>query len=289
MKKHKSTSLVASRILPTLCLAILLALLAASCGSSDSDSAMPFGDDISDLTEATDIIAGAGHSCALLQTGIITCWGNNEDGQLGNGQGGDGEFSAAPVQVADITDATAITAGYEHSCALRQGGTISCWGDNWDAQLGNGTNDDSSVPVQVANITDATAIIAGGEHSCALRQGGTVTCWGSNADGQLGNGQRDDSSVPVQVADITDATAITAGYDHSCALHPTGRISCWGNNTSGLLGDGQSDSHSSVPVQIAGITDAVAITTGEEHFCVLRQGGTITCWGNNQLGQLGNG
>ena len=96
-----------------------------------------------------------------------------------------------PVGVAGIADATAIAAGTLHSCALRQGGTISCWGHNEDGRLGDGTREGSLVPVGVASITDATAIASGGSyfgHSCALRQGGAISCWGSNYWGQLGDG-----------------------------------------------------------------------------------------------------
>ena len=82
---------------------------------------------------------------------------------------------------------------------MRQGGTISCWGDNDYGELGDGTDDDSSMPVGVAGISDAVAIAAGDDHSCALRQGGTISCWGYNGYGQLGDGTYDDSLVPVGV------------------------------------------------------------------------------------------
>ena len=160
-----------------------------------------------------------------------------------------------PVEVQGITDATAITTGGGHTCALRQTGTITCWGSNWAGQLGNGKNTgdlrddsaDSSVPVEVEGITDATTITAGEDHTCALRQTGTITCWGGNWAGQLGNGKNtggdweDDSansSVPIEVEGVTDATAITAGILHTCALQQTGTITCWGNNRDGQLGNG---------------------------------------------------
>ena len=263
---------------------------------------------VNGITDATAITAGWGHSCTLRQTGAISCWGNNGAGQLGNGQSTgywkstgdwkDGTDSSVPVGVDGITDATAIAAGGGHSCALPQDGTITCWGNNWNGQLGNGAKSYfSSVPVKVNGITDATAITTGFDHSCALHQTGAVSCWGANGTGQLGNGQSGedaDSSVPVKVNGITDATAITAGGDdfssYSCALHQTGAVSCWGANGTGQLGNGQSgeDADSSVPMKVNGITDATTITAGSYHSCVLHQDGTITCWGNNKYGQLGN-
>ena len=252
------------------------------------------------ISDATAITAGSIHTCALREGGAISCWGANWSGQLGNGENRRLTISSVPVQVSGITDATAIATGSSYSCALRESGTISCWGSNHHGKLGNGTTRDSLVPVQVTGITDATAISAGGTHTCALRQDGTVLCWGHNSFGQLGNGQSGevwydisaDSAVPVEVAGITDATAIAAGIDHSCALHEDGTISCWGRNERGGLGNGQSGdaANSSVPVQVFGITDATAITAGWRHSCALRQGGTISCWGsNNRDGELGNG
>ena len=244
---------------------------------------------VADITDATAITTGSWHSCALHESGAISCWGNNYYGQLGNGQRGYDLVSSVPMQVADITNATAIAANRRHACALHETGTISCWGRNENGQLGNGTNTSSSAPVQVAGITDATAITAGYEHSCALHQDGTISCWGHNENGQLGNGTQTDSSVPVRVVGITDATAITTGYEHSCALHQDGTISCWGRNTYGQLGSGTDTWFSLVQEQVTGITDATAITTNRVHSCALREGGTISCWGRNWEGQLGNG
>ena len=247
--------------------------------------------EVEGITDATAINAGDNHSCALREGGTMSCWGNNENGQLGNRQSGDYLVSSVPVQVVDIADAKAVSAGDFHSCALREGGTISCWGSNW-GQLGNGQSGDdaySLVPVEVEGITDATAITTSWGHSCALHQTGTISCWGDNYYGQLGNGTDTNSSAPVQIVDITDAKAVSAGYRHSCALREGGTISCWGNNNNGQLGNRTDDTHSLVPVKVADITDATAITTEGQHSCALREGGTISCWGSNYSGELGNG
>ena len=260
-------------------------------GGSDEDrSFVPI--QVLGITDATAITTGGYHSCALLEDGTISCWGDNFYGQLGNGTGGEDDVSLVPVQVRGITDATAITTGSWHSCALHEDGTISCWGRNEYGQLGNGTDKSSLVPVQVLGITDATTITTSYYHSCALHQDATISCWGNNWDGQLGNGTNTDSFVPVQVWGITDATVITAGSWHSCALHQDGTISCWGWSSGTRLGTAlvRKDIYRSfVPVQILGITDATAITSGSWHSCALHQDGTISCWGWNNYGQLGNG
>ena len=258
------------------------------------DSSMPL--EVVGITDATAIATGERHSCALHESGTISCWGANLFGSLGNGQEGEHLVSSVPVRVVGITDATAIATGFWHSCALREGGAISCWGTNLFGSLGNGTKNSSAVPVRVAGITDATAITSGDEHSCALHESGTISCWGTNGSGQLGNGTKKGSSVPVRVAGITDATAITSGKGHSCALHENDSISCWGANWSGQLGNGQKgdlwnirSADSLVPVEVANITEATAVTAGWHHSCALHKNDTISCWGTNEYGQLGKG
>ena len=250
---------------------------------------------VTGIDDATAITTGSffdSNSCALHQTGTISCWGRNDFGQLGNGTGGnEGDMSSVPVKVQDIGNATAISAGWGHSCALHQNGTISCWGINLTAQIDDNEEPTNSVPVKVQDIDDATAISAGWGHSCALHQNGTISCWGINEYGQLGDGSDEGSLVPVGVVGIDDATAISAGNFHTCALHRNGNISCWGYNLDGQLGDGTDSDlakHSSVPVKVVNIDDATAIGTSWDHSCALHQNGTISCWGRNDLGQLGN-
>ena len=269
-------------------------------GNGQTTRSSPVPVEVLGITDATTIATGGEYTCALRQAGTIACWGDNRWGQLGNGQStGDGYDRSAdslvPVEVLGITDATQITAGYSHTCALRQTGTIKCWGNNWSGQLGNGTETDSSVPVEVLGIINATTITVGNRYTCALLQTGTIKCWGDSSSGQLGNGTETNSSVPVEVLGITDATAITAtsGNSHhkgfTCAIRQTGTIKCWGDNSSGQLGNGQTTGSSPVPVEVLGITDATTIATGGGYTCAIRQTGTITCWGNNDDGQLGNG
>jgi alpha-tubulin suppressor-like RCC1 family protein len=214
-----------------------------------TDSPTPVA--VTGLTDAVAVTAGHDHSCAVRGGGTIACWGNNYYGQLGNGD--THSHSLTPVAVTGLTDAVAVIGGRDHSCALRSGGTVSCWGRNFQWQLGNGTDWDSSTPVAVTGLTDAVAVTAGHDHSCALRSGGTVACWGDNSfGGQLGNGTTWDSSTPVAVTGLSDAVAVSAGFWHSCATRSDGTVACWGYNNFGQLGDGTTTQRTS-PVTVTGL------------------------------------
>lgn len=142
----------------------------------------------------------------------------------------------------------------------------------------------------VVGISDAVSITAGREHFCALHSTGEVSCWGRNRYGRLGNGTTVDSNTPVLASGINDAVAISSGSAHTCAIHSDSSISCWGLNRFGQLGDGNSDIDTNpAPVKTLDVSDAVQITTGSQYTCVLHTDRTVSCWGINSSGQLGNG
>jgi alpha-tubulin suppressor-like RCC1 family protein len=240
------------------------------------------------LTGAVSLATGYGHGCALLADATMRCWGENREGQLGNGT------TASPgtpqaVAVGGITGATAFTTGAYHTCAVLGNGTLRCWGRNGNAQLGNGTYTSSSTPVTVSGITTAAVVSGGGGHTCAVLTDGTVRCWGENDQGQLGNGTTAGSTTPVQVAGLAGAVSVSAGWRHTCALLGDGTVRCWGENQNGQLGDGTTTNRTT-PVPVSGITGATAVTAGWwHHSCALLGDGTVKCWGDNQWGQLGNG
>jgi alpha-tubulin suppressor-like RCC1 family protein len=243
------------------------------------------------ITNAKAISAGYGHTCALLSGGAVKCWGDNWYGELGNGKKKNGPIpktknSPIPVAVTGITNATAISAGSNYTCALLSDGTAKCWGDGDLGQLGDGTKCDDvdvfegGVPVPVKRLTNARAISAGWTSTCALLRSGRVKCWGGC-----------DSSYPVNVKGITNAIAISEGGDDTCALLSGGTVKCWGHNEHGQLGDGTTKD-SRAPVRVVGIKTAVGISagrTGEGPTCALLSDGTAKCWGDGDLGQLGNG
>jgi alpha-tubulin suppressor-like RCC1 family protein len=237
----------------------------------------------------TAVAAGYTHTCAVLSTGHVECWGQ---GPLGNGSNGS---SYTPVEVSGITDATQVSAGYGDACALLSTGHVECWGDGQYGELGNGSTTTAYTPVEVSGIADATQVTTGQFDTCALLSTGHVECWGINGEGELGNGKTTESDTPVEVSGITDATEVSTGYDHTCALLSTGHVDCWGFNNWGQLGNGQHGTEALTPVEVSGITDATEVTAGYydelngNYTCALLSTGHVECWGYNIYGELGNG
>lgn len=232
------------------------------------------------------LAAGYGYTCAVAADATVACWGNNDNGQLGDGTTTNRSI-AAPVS--GIVGATAVSAGQYHACALVAGGAVKCWGANDSGQLGNGATQASTTPVDVTGLVGATAIAAGENHTCALVADGAVKCWGSNHDHQLGDGGAQDSATPVAVSGLAGATAIAAGGSHTCALVADGTVQCWGYNFSGQLGDGTTVTPL-VPVGVVGLgAPAQALVAGYGHTCAVLTDGSAKCWGSNDYGQLGDG
>jgi len=252
-------------------------------GTSGGSRATPVA--VRGLSGVTVLVAGSAHTCALLQTGTVQCWGLNDNGQLGDGTTAN---RATPVAVRGLSGVTALAAGGAHTCALLQTGTVQCWGSNFSGQLGDGTTTDRLTPAVVSGLSGVTALAAGWDHTCAVLQTGTVQCWGSNFSGQLGDGTTTDRLTPVAVSGLSGVTALAAGGAHTCALLQTGTVQCWGRNESGQLGDGTT-ANRVTPVAVSGLSGATALAVGGAHTCALLPTGTAQCWGRNESGRLGNG
>lgn len=251
----------------------------------------PLPADVIGLTGVAAISAGVGfHTCAVTASGGAKCWGANNAGQLGDGT--QTNSAATPVDVVGLTSGVvAIAGGGLHTCAVTASGGAKCWGNNLNGQLGDGTTVDSITPVDVQSLTSGVAAIAAGNrHTCALMIAGGVKCWGLNNAGQLGDGTNVSTPTPVDVQGLTSGVAvIDLGHFHTCAVTASGGAKCWGSNFSGQLGDG-TQADSATPVDVAGLTSGVAaISAGTDHTCVLTTGNGAKCWGENSIGQLGDG
>jgi alpha-tubulin suppressor-like RCC1 family protein len=235
----------------------------------------------------TAVSAGQYHSLAIRSNGSLFAWGSNSGGQLGLNIG-TYQSRSSPVQVG-TSSWTAVSAGANHTLAIRSGGSLFAWGINETGQLGLNiaTYQSRSSPVQVGT-SSWTAVSAGTVFSLAIRSDGGLFAWGSNSGGQLGlNIATYQSRIsPVQVG-TSSWTAVSAGRQHSLAIRSGGSLFAWGSNGNGQLGLSDTTNRSS-PVQI-GTSSWTAVSAGGSHSLAITSDKGLFSWGNNGYGQLGLG
>jgi len=245
------------------------------------------------VKDAIAIAAGDRHTCVVVKDSTVKCWGQNQDGQLGNGQSN--TSANTPVSVTGVNNAVAVACGSTFSCALRSNGKVACWGDGLAGQLGTGTKASSNTPVEVKGLDGVIAISAGEAHACAVKSNGTASCWGDNANGQLGTGSLtpSQSAEPIAVTALDDVAQVAAAQRSTCARKKGGGVLCWGANEVGQLGTGTaSPSPISTPSIVSGL-DVSMIWAGATHACAVSKSattkGAVLCWGSGGLGQIGDG
>lgn len=192
-------------------------------------------------TGVTAISAGFRHNLAI-QNGAAYAWGVDSEGKLGDGSAGPLLIRTSPVPVTNMTSGvTAVSAGYSHSLAIKDGAAYA-WGDNTAyGELGTGNTTDSYVPVPVLNLSSGvTDVSAGYEYSLALKDG-HVYAWGHGGYGQLGDGDNGAHFTPIQVPGLSSIVDVETKYFSSYALSSDGRLWSWGYNYSGQLGLGDTN------------------------------------------------
>jgi alpha-tubulin suppressor-like RCC1 family protein len=250
-----------------------------------------------DVADPFDVVsAGGEHSCGISENGEAYCWGENGDGQLGDGSGFD---QPSAVAVSTGESMAWISAGDRHSCGVSNAGYAYCWGANDQGQLGTGAaGAGTNAPVQVTDSILFNTVHAGVDHTCGWAQDSVAYCWGDNSRGQLGDdnlGIDSPSPVLVDAAGLKFA-AVDVGSDHSCVIEDGGDVYCWGANDVGQLGDGGM-TDSDVPVMIKTVSLVPGygiffgtIGAGDAHTCVVNgPGAGVSCWGDDSSGQLGLG
>lgn len=285
-------------------------------GPGEMGDALPVVD-LGTNVHVVEITAGNRHTCALLDGGRVKCWGDNQNGKLGLGDtatrgDGPGEMGdTLPfVNLGTNKSAVMISAGGESTCAVLTDGTVRCWGNGLDSQLGflhggaigDGPNEMGDaltwvlLPAAVGAVTDLTV---GWRRACVVGNS-RVYCWGNGSGGNLGTASNENAptiSTTISAAQLgfgANAVAykvvvpLSEGESgHQCALLDQGRIKCWGS-VSGLLGSGSTAPHAvplstmgdNLPFVDLGPSIAVSIAGGQNHTCALLSNKTVKCWGS---------
>ncbi|MBD63732.1 MAG: hypothetical protein CME62_00870 [Halobacteriovoraceae bacterium] len=231
------------------------------------------------------VVTGSVHSCALLTTGAVKCWGDNSYGQLGDGTNTD---SLVPVDVSGLSsgvDYIFSTRAY-HTCALLSNGGVKCWGMNKYGQLGDGSTTDSNAPVNVSGLTSGVDYLYTGAYTtCAkISSSGNFKCWGNNEFGQIGDETKVNRSTPTDVSILSGIKELSVGDWNSCARLSDNTNKCWGYNIANQLNS------TSVQIDTPKISDSSAIAhlNGQSMNCYLHYNGRVYCRGMKSLGQTGS-
>jgi len=226
------------------------------------------------------------HSLKVNPDRTVSAWGDNYEGQLGDGTV---ISRSQPVQVVGLTNIIAVAAGNSHSLALRGDGTVWAWGNNSSAQLGV-PGPSRSLALQVPGLQNIVSIAAGARASLALRSDGTVWAWGLNSSGVLGTAVPGNtaSATPVQVVGLADVTSISLTGSHGLAVRKDGLVLAWGSTGLYMMADivPPLPYDSGVPTVVPVLNSVVAVAAGTSFSLALKSDGTVWYWGNFAVGVI---
>jgi alpha-tubulin suppressor-like RCC1 family protein len=239
---------------------------------------------VNSLPHIKRLAAGIGQTCAIGMKGLY-CWGY--DGSVLHER----KIAEKPRRIRQLAGrAKDLSLGYEHLCILRPDGTVECRGDNLLGQLSGPDNIRIDKFRRVTRLKNGRQVVSGYNHNCVLRKNGTVACFGTNLLGEVrpiseGSGFR----RPMTVPGLRGIRLLAASSSETCALHQAGNITCFGPFYARQLGRDTDLEDGAHLVPVPGITDAVHLSIGEGHTCVVLKQGRVRCFGKNDYGQLGDG
>jgi len=230
------------------------------------------------------LASGGFHSCAVMESGAVRCWGSNAAGQLGTGYR---DSVLGAVEVTAVRDAVDVAVGRSFSCALRRTGRVKCWGVNHGGQLGDGTTVSQNWPTEVLGVTDAIELDTGENFACAKGRQGELRCWGVVP----GLGVQ---AQPIVVDAGSRVDELAVGNQHLC-VRRSSEVMCWGAWGAGALGNGRfcpdmfegcEPETVDRPQRVDGLA-ARAVEAGACHACTILHDRRVACWGCNHDGQIG--
>lgn len=243
------------------------------------------------LSNVKQVVAGGGHSLAVLKDGTLMAWGSNDDGTIGDGT----MFNDKPTPVEVLTGVKQAAAGHNHSLALKEDGTVWVWGDNCYYQIHKNAGMDDYygyqiIPFKIPELSNVAQVFAGPYVNAALLPDGTVYTWGSNFSGELGYETEETwHGIPTKVPGLTNVKQMACGEEHMAALLNDGTVMTWGDNSYGQLGFGDTVSFRYTPKLVPGLSNVKQIAAGENYTLALLEDGTVKAWGLNDYGQVGIG
>jgi len=230
-------------------------------------------------------------TCGVAVDGDAYCWGDNDQGQLGDGTR---TRRLIPTRVSSGVKFKSVALGNGHACALAVTGTAYCWGFSPNGGFGDGTIGERLTPQESALGLTFESIVAGGDFTCGLTPEGDAFCWGLGFSGQLGDGTATSSLSPRKVSGGLAFKTLAAADKTVCGLTVTGGAFCWGDNSFGTIGDGTSPTDGGAgrrvtPAAVTGGLTFLSLSAGHSTVCGVTDDGSGYCWGYNASGGVGDG
>lgn len=268
-------------------------------------------------------------SYVLLASGSVWAWGLGDGAELGvapndlsqvcSGFTQTWKCRSTPTRVPGLSNVTAITGGTAYGCALKGDGTVWCWGNNRNAQLGHPPGSGGDIdcggracnpkPTQVS-IPSATGIAGGGNSTCAVTGTGDVYCWGRDEFGQSSGTLPALQTAligPTKIPLPSQASQVMGGASFNCAVLTNTQTWCWGGNSNGILGHLASTGPDRKPcwgdagagppcAPPSPVRDAMSnpfldiwpgTLRGGPANCGITSGAKLWCWGTNESYQFG--
>jgi alpha-tubulin suppressor-like RCC1 family protein len=233
------------------------------------------------------ISAGQAHSLAIKEDGSLWSWGRNSNGQLGLGSTSS-RGVLTPSRVGFSNDWEKISAGGNHSLAIKTDGTLWAWGSNLNGRTGlNLSSGVTSSPIKIGEDSDWKHISAGWDHSIAIKTDGTIWAWGNNDSGQLGNNSTLSLTQPNKIGSDNNWASVSCGYKFSIAIKTNNSIYSCGSNSRGKTGLGVLLSNTPSFTRIGNQNDWAYVSAGYEYCLAIKSDSSLWGWGDNTYGQIG--
>ena len=241
--------------------------------------------------------AGDRNTAVIKKDGSLWMWGSNEFGQLGDGTTVDRH---EPVKI--MEGVNSVSTSHSNTMAVKSDGSLWAWGRNEYGQLGDGTQtelgyDDNWNQIGIANhdkhspvkiMDEVLSVSIGRYHSMAIKTDNSLWAWGWNGRGQLGDGTNKNQNIPMKI--MEGVLNISASGYSSMAIMTDGSLWAWGDgrfiNSDNAPGTDALVYYSRIPVNL--LEGVVQISCGS-HKMALKTDGSLSTWGLNLHGQLGDG
>jgi alpha-tubulin suppressor-like RCC1 family protein len=247
---------------------------------------------IPNVDTASTVLAGGTSACALLQSGQLRCWGDNDHGQLGTGDLPQKLVLVPKEIMAFSSPIKDVSLGESHACAALESGELYCWGADSNSELGDGDTFDENLPTLATSAPpQVVSVSAGGGFTCAGTASGQTFCWGSNEDRKAAPGDSTDPIVtPALLPGIDHALSLSLGYSHACAVLEDHSLVCWGADDYGeASGKGVEMTMPVAPTQVTALCGVAEVHVGDHFSCARLFSGEVRCFGRNDSQQISPG